>query len=485
MSRRRRIANKVQIAVPGLAPRLLRCLVRGLAVRPVLSRVAATWALAFMLALAAPTADAQQSTHEKTPPPPQAPAAATAPPPAAQKDSSSAKVDASKPPAPSTGPVTADGAVLTSDAARTRLAIDLTGAAEFQVFRLTTPDRVVVDLTNVEFAVPAEAGRAGAGLVRSFRFGAFAPGKSRVVIETTGPVKVEATRLLREGAQGRHRLEVELVPSASVELTEGEVAAAIDSVARLKSDGEQQAPHALPPTARKIPTIVIDPGHGGVDTGAEGAAGSEKEIVLAVARELNRELLATGRYRVIMTRTSDVFVSLDRRLKLSQQHNAQLFVSLHTDSLEKRELAGAIRGATIYTLSQRASDDQARRLADKENAADLLAGAQLPGERAEDDVKNILFDLLARETDGLSLNFRQLMLKHMRNRIRLSREPKRGANFAVLRQAETPAVLIELGFISHAEEEKLMRSHEWQRQIAAAITAAIEEYFSKRKAVFR
>jgi N-acetylmuramoyl-L-alanine amidase len=381
--------------------------------------------------------------------------------------------------------VIADAAAVTAEPARTRLAIDLTGPAEFQVFRLTTPDRVVIDLTNVEFTVPPTTGRSGAGLVRSFRFGAFAPGKSRVVIETTGPVKVKATRLLREGARGRHRLEVELVPSATVELTEGEVAAAVESVERLKDGDDAAASTSAPPVARKIPTIVIDPGHGGVDTGAEGAVGAEKEIVLAVARELNRELLATGRYRVVMTRTSDVFVSLDRRLKLSQEHRAQLFISLHTDSLEKRELAGAIRGATIYTLSQRASDEQARRLADKENAVDLLAGAQLAAERAEDDVKTILYDLLARETDGLSLNFRHLMLKHMRNRIRLSREPQRGANFAVLRQAETPAVLIELGFISHAEEEKLMRSHEWQRQIAAAITAAVGDYFSKRKAIFR
>lgn len=378
----------------------------------------------------------------------------------------------------------ADGAVVTSDSARTRLAIDLTGVVEFQVFRLTTPDRVVVDLTNVDFAVSPTAGRAGAGLVRSFRFGAFAPGKSRVVIETTGPVKVAATRLLREGAHGRHRLEVELVPSATVDLTEGEVAAAIESVARLKhgDDSHAQAP---PHATRKIPTIVIDPGHGGIDTGAEGAAGSEKDIVLAVARELNRDLLATGRYRVVMTRTSDVFVSLERRLKLSQQQHAQLFISLHTDSLERRELAGAIRGATIYTLSQGASDEQARRLADKENAADLLAGAQLPSERAEDDVKTILYDLLARETDGLALNFRQLMMKQMRNRIRLSRDPQRSANFVVLRQTETPAVLIELGFISHVEEEKQMRSHEWQRQVASAITAAIEDYFSKPKAIFR
>jgi N-acetylmuramoyl-L-alanine amidase len=386
---------------------------------------------------------------------------------------------------PPPGAVIADAAAVTTDPARTRLAIDLTGPAEFQVFRLTAPDRVVVDLTNVEFTVPPAAGRSGAGLVQSFRFGAFAPGKSRVVIETTGPVKVEATRLLREGARGRHRLEVELVPSAAVELTDGEVAAAIESVARLKHGDDTAAPSTAPPAERKIPTIVIDPGHGGVDSGAAGAAGAEKDIVLAVARQLNRELLATGRYRVVMTRTSDVFVSLDRRLKLSQEHRAQLFISLHTDSLEKRELAGAIRGATIYTLSQRASDEQARRLADKENAADLLAGAQLSAANAEDDVKTILYDLLARETDGLSLNFRQLMLKQMHNRIRLSRDPQRAANFVVLRQAETPAVLIELGFISHAEEEKQMRSHEWQRQIATAITAAIGDYFSKRKAIFR
>ena len=138
---------------------------------------------------------------------------------------------------------------MTGDSARTRLAIDLTGPVEFQVFRLTTPDRVVVDLTNVEFTMPPEVGRAGAGLVRSFRFGAFAPGKSRVVIETTGPVKVEATRLLREGARGRHRLEVELVPSATVELTEGEVAAAIESVARLKHGDDGNA-HAAPPPSR-------------------------------------------------------------------------------------------------------------------------------------------------------------------------------------------------------------------------------------------
>ena len=235
MSRRRRIANGVHTLVQRLG--------RYLSARPLLSRFGMACTLAFVVL----TAAAQQSTHEKTPPPAKVtepaptPAAAAGPSPA-PPESRSDKGDAAATPPPAPGPVTADGAAVTGDPARTRLAIDLTGPVEFQVFRLTAPARVVIDLSHVEFTMPPAVGRAGTGLVRSFRFGAFATGKSRVVIETTGPVKVEATRLLREGARGRHRLEVELVPSATVELTEGEVAAAIEGVARLKhgEDGNAQ-----------------------------------------------------------------------------------------------------------------------------------------------------------------------------------------------------------------------------------------------------
>ncbi len=450
--------------------------------RPVVYGVACACALLLAGLAAGSAVHAQGSTHVKTLPRPADPPAGMNAAPATTDPGSDAAREA-KPAAPST-PVIADGVDVSSDAKRTRLAFDMTGPAEYQVFRLTAPDRVVIDLAGVEFALAPTAGRSGRGLVRSFRFGAFAPGKSRVVIEPTGPVKVEAMRLLREGAHGRHRLEIELVPSSAVELSENEVAAAIEGVARLKASDEPPA-RPVVPKERRIPTIVIDPGHGGVDTGAQGAAGSEKDIVLAVARELNRALLASGRYRVVMTRSSDVFVSLDRRLQFSRQNGAQLFISLHADSLEQRELAGAIRGATIYTLAQRASDERARRLADKENAADLLSGAQLPSDSDQDEVKSILFDLMARETDGLALNFRQLAAKHMRNRVNLSRDPQRAANFAVLRQTETPAVLIELGYISHAEDERQMMTAEWQRKVSSAITAAIDDYFAKAKSIFR
>jgi N-acetylmuramoyl-L-alanine amidase len=426
---------------------------------------------------------AQGSTHIKTmpPPPPPEPKAPAAAPEAGSE---------SKPtplPAP-VGPVVADRASLTGDRALTRLGLDLSGPVEYQVFRLQTPDRVVVDVANVEFTIPAATGRQGTGLISGYRFGAFAPGRSRLVIETVGPVKVEATRLIREGSRGRHRLELDLIPARSAALSESEVAAARESAARLKlgdaSPGGPSPPKPSP-AAPSAPLIVIDPGHGGVDSGAQGAVGVEKDIVLAVGRALEKALLASGRYRVMMTRTGDTFVPLERRIQLSREHDAQLFISLHADSLEARELAHAIRGATIYTLSQSASDERARRLADKENSADLLAGAHLPTELFQDDVKSILFDLMARESTGLALNFRQFALKRLRGNIQFSRDPQRSANFLVLRQAETPAVLIELGYISHPDEEKQMLSQDWQRKIAGAITAAVNDFFASGGLIFR
>jgi len=387
------------------------------------------------------------------------------------------------------GPVVADGVSLTGDHTQTRLALDLAGPVEYQVFRLKTPDRVVIDISNVEFTMPPAAGRNGRGLVQAFRFGAFAPGKARVVIETAGLVRVEATRLIRDGARGRHRLELDLVPSRSADLSESEVAAARESAARLQlGDAAPVPPPPWPPPspqARRAPVIVIDPGHGGVDTGAQGTAGVEKDIVLAVGRALERALNATGRYRVVMTRTGDAFVPLERRIRISRENEAQLFISLHADSLEARELAHIIRGATIYTLSQSASDERARQLADKENAADILAGAHIATDAVQDEVKSILFDLMARETAGLSLNFRHLAAKRMRGNIQFSRDPQRSANFLVLRQAETPAVLIELGYISHTEDEKQMLSPEWQRKVAGAITTAIDDFFAASGKIFR
>jgi N-acetylmuramoyl-L-alanine amidase len=231
------------------------------------------------------------------------------------------------------------------------------------------------------------------------------------------------------------------------------------------------------------PVIMIDPGHGGIDAGAVSASNIlEKTVVLAVAKELGRQLAATGRYEVHMTRASDVFISLDQRLAASLAHGADLFISLHADSLAEASVAQTIRGATIYTLSERASDEQARRMAEKENASDLVAGLNVAEGEGGDEVKSILIDLMKRETANFSADFSNALVRKLKAATSLSRVPQRAAAFKVLKQTHAPSVLIELGYLSNPEDEKLLNSSEWHRKMAASITTAVDSYFAKRTA---
>ncbi|CAN0395315.1 unnamed protein product, partial [Phaeothamnion confervicola] len=221
----------------------------------------------------------------------------------------------------------------------------------------------------------------------------------------------------------------------------------------------------------------------GIDGGAVSASNLlEKDVVLAVAKELARQLDATGRYDVHMTRAADVFVSLDQRLKLSSAHSVDLFVSLHADSLSAESGAQSVRGATIYTLSERASDEQARRMAEKENASDLVAGLNVVDSAGVDEVKDILFDLMKRETANFSADFSNALVRKMKKATTLARDAQRGAAFKVLKQTHAPSVLIELGYLSNPEDEKLLNSTAWRKKIAGSITEAVDAYFAKRTA---
>lgn len=370
------------------------------------------------------------------------------------------------------------------DAARTFVKVALSRDVAIDVFTLADPFRVIIELPDTTFPISVQPGTKGKGLVESYHNGVFQAGKGRIVLETLGPVRV-TTFPLSPGPDGKGKmLEVALVPMPVSEFAKGTGAgrADVEKVVTALPEGVPESP-AAPPPAR--PVIVIDAGHGGIDPGAVGQGMLlEKNVVFAVARKLEQALKGRQRYEVRMTRTADVFVSLDQRVAESRKNAANLFLSIHADSIEQQSMAQNVSGATVYTLSERASDEQARKMAEKENASDLLAG--LASTKKEDDeVKDILIDLLKRETATFSAEFSNVLLTKLKPKIQLSRDPSRSAAFKVLKQTHAPSVLIELGYMSNDADVQRLNSSEWQERIAEAIASAIDAYFASRKASAR
>ncbi len=374
--------------------------------------------------------------------------------------------------------VHASAAALIGTKSKTVFSLDLSAGVQVEIFTLADPYRVVVDLPDVTFRLPKGVGQSGRGLVKAFRYGLLDVGKARVVIDTEGPVVIQEAAMAPRGG-GTVRLTIALQPTSEKAFGAGTGG---ERAAPKQADGGTEHVPTAKKRLRSKPVILIDAGHGGVDPGAMSPSNvPEKKVVLAVAKKLEKHLKETGRYNVHMTRTRDVFISLDQRVKMSRKLDADLFISLHADAIAQKH-AKRVRGATVYTLSEKASDEEARLMAEKENASDAIAGLAASELEEQDQVRDILIDLLKRETANFSAEFSSTLVKRLGKTISLSRVPQRSAAFKVLRQADTPSVLVELGYMSNAKDEKLLNSADWQRRIAATIGAAVDSYFAKRTA---
>jgi N-acetylmuramoyl-L-alanine amidase len=370
----------------------------------------------------------------------------------------------------------ASEARLAGDDKQTRLVIDLTRKIDVRAFTIADPYRVVIDIPQVNFQFPARTGEHGRGIVKAFRFGLVMKGRSRIVIDVTGPVRISRAFVVDPAEAQPARLVVDLAP---VDRETFLRAAAIDN--HLPKPPDPPAPHedAAKAPGDSRPMIVLDPGHGGIDNGTHAPSGEqEKDLVLRFATMLREKLDKTGKYRVAMTRSDDTFVPLNDRVRFARGQGAQLFISIHCDALARGE--GSADGATIYTVSDKASDAEAQRLADAENRADIIAGVNLAAE--SDDIADILIDLAQRETKTFSASFARLVATEFKAATRLHKNPLRSAGFRVLKAPDIPSVLIELGYVSNPADLKQMVSDQWRVRTSDAVAQAVHTYFTTRLA---
>lgn len=352
----------------------------------------------------------------------------------------------------------------------TRFIVDLDRRIDIRAFVLANPYRIVIDIPQVSFQLPAGTGNSGKGLVKAFRYGLVMQGGSRIVMDLAGPARIDKAFVMEASNEQPARLVVEM--------------SATDRNSFMQAVAVQNRPAARPAVEESQaaaddtrPVVVIDPGHGGIDNGTQAATGEqEKTIVLDFALGLRERLEKTGKYRVVLTRSDDTFIPLAERVQIARANKAELFISIHADALPKSE--GDAQGATVYTLSETASDAEAARLADMENRADVIAGIDLSEEPSE--VADILIDLTQRETKSFSHRFARLAVGEMKGVARLHKKPLKSAGFRVLRAADVPSVLVELGYVSNKADLQLLVSDAWRSRTVGSLAQAVEAFFAKR-----
>ncbi len=358
------------------------------------------------------------------------------------------------------------------------LSLALSQGVPYRVFTLTEPNRLIVDFREVDWQGADAAVLDQSDRVRELRMGAYRAGWSRLVAVLGGPLAVQTAGLSIAQTDGTARLDIVL---SSVDQAEFEATAGAPRDPRWDLPEPAQVPQIAPRDDPNRPlVVVIDPGHGGIDPGAENGSTKEADLMLSMARQLREALIRAGGYQVVLTREADVFVSLEARIAIAHQVQADLFVSLHADALAK----GFASGSTVYTLSDDASDAASSLLAERHNRDDLLSGVDLAG--ADDEVAGILMDIARLDNTPRSRALAAHLVKGIEKSTgRLHKRPLRQAGFSVLKAADIPSVLVEVGFLSSREELNNLRDPVWRATMAEGLLNGIATWALEDAALSR
>ena len=389
-----------------------------------------------------------------------------------------------------------------------RIVLELNRAAPYRLFTLENPERLVVDLPNADTSKLSAtlqpsgsqpsgsqpSGSQPSGFVKSYRYGLFRPQVLRFVFEFDAAVAAVAHDRLDADARHGFRLFVDVARVADARLRApplryaskgweryiaGQPALWKSSAAKSAQESSLRAKVSKPsvsspspsPSAPRLRRIVLDAGHGGLDPGARAHGLKEKRIVLLFVKEIARKLRRSGRYKVFLTRDADFFVPLRQRYEIAHRLKADLFLSVHADHLR----AKYVRGATVYTLSEVASDRESAELASRENNAAVLVGQDLSA--FTPDVSTILIDLARKSTNRKSWRAAEVFVRQMNNEIPTLKRTHRYAGFVVLKSPNVPSLLLELGYLSNAKDAHNLKQPAFRKKVAVLVLKALDVYF--------
>lgn len=361
---------------------------------------------------------------------------------------------------------------------RARLVIDLGTQTQFSLTSLGGPDRLAIDVRAGAITLSKPDGTpSGEGMVSSYSVRQIGPDRVRTMLTLSAPAQVQQAYVLDPLEDQPARLVVDIIPTTAAQFAtnvHNDLAAASSVTPPLADITTAAEDSALASVSK--PLVVIDPGHGGIDGGAEAPSGvKEKDIVLAFCLRLQELLVESGRFDVALTRSDDSYLKLEERVALARTNKAALFVSIHADSFQQPE----IRGASVYTRDENATDVLDKVLADGENRSDVVAGYTMP--QTAPAVVDILVDLMRREMRVHSFMAARAIVDSMKPSVELRRYPVRQADFLVLQAPDVPSVLIELGFLSNAQDMANLRASDWQERTAGAVARGISAYFDELK----